>query len=74
MSHICPRDGCTRTVGDAYLMCPGDWRRVPSYLQRAVYVAYGRGAGLGSEALAAAQDAAIAAVNGKAATTKEKQP
>jgi hypothetical protein len=64
MSHECPRNGCTRTVGDQYLMCPGDWRRVAPPLQRAVYAAYKRGAGLGSDALLAAQDAAIRAVNG----------
>jgi hypothetical protein len=65
VSHQCPRKGCTRTVGDAYLMCGPDWRRVPARLQRAVYAAYGRGAGLGSDELAEAQDAAIRAANGE---------
>lgn len=66
MSHQCPRNGCTRTVGDTYLMCGPDWRRVPPELQRAVYAAYKRGAGLGSDELLAAQDAAIRAANGEA--------
>lgn len=65
MSHECPRNGCTRTVSDAYLMCSGDWRLVPVALQRAVYGAYRRGAGLGSDEPLAAQDAAIKAVNGE---------
>jgi hypothetical protein len=65
MSHQCPRNGCTRTVGDSYLMCPSDWRRVPPALQRAVYGAYRRSAGLGSDELLAAQDAATRAVNGE---------
>jgi hypothetical protein len=65
VSHQCPRNGCTETVGDSHLMCGPDWRRVPARLQRAVYAAYRRGAGLGSEELAAAQDAAIRSVNGE---------
>jgi hypothetical protein len=66
MSHQCPRNGCTRTVGDAYLMCDPHWRRVPPELQRAVYAAYKRGAGLGSAELLAAQVAAVSAANGEA--------
>lgn len=65
MSHECPRNGCTRTVGDQYLMCPADWRRVGPALQRAVYAVYRRGAGVGSDELLAAQEAAIAAVSGQ---------
>lgn len=64
MSHECPRNGCTRTVDDARLMCGPDGKLVPPALQRAVYAAYRRGAGLGSDELFAAQDAAIRAVNG----------
>lgn len=63
MSHKCPRRGCTRRVSDQYLMCGPHWRRVPEPLQEAVYAAYRHRLGLGSEELAAAQDAAIAAVN-----------
>ena len=48
MSHQCPRNGCTRTVGDRILMCGPDWKRVAPELQRAVYAAYRRGAGVGS--------------------------
>ena len=65
MSHQCPRNGCGRTVGDQFLFCGPDWRRIPPKLQRAVYAAYRRGAGLGSPELAEAQDAAIRAVNGE---------
>lgn len=65
MSHQCPRSGCRRTVGDRLLMCGGCWRLVPVPLQRAVYAAYKRGAGLGSPELIAAQDAAIRVVNGE---------
>ena len=64
MSHECPRNGCTRNVSDQFLMCGADWRLVPKPLQRAVYAAYRSGKGLGSPELAAAQDAAIRAVNG----------
>lgn len=67
MSHKCPREGCTRTVSDQYLMCGPDWRRVPAALQQAVYAAYRGGRGLGSDELAAAQDAAIKAVNARGA-------
>jgi len=63
MSHECPRKGCTRSVSDQFLMCGPDWRLVPPALQRGVYAAYKRGQGLGSQELAAAQDAVIAAVN-----------
>ena len=61
MSHTCPRRGCTRTVSDDRLMCGPDWWRVPKPLQASVYAAYKRGAGLGSEELRAAQDAAVQA-------------
>lgn len=64
MSHKCPRDGCTRTVRDEFLMCGPDWKLVPLALQRAVYAAYRRGKGLGSPELLNAQAAAIRAVNG----------
>lgn len=65
VTHECPRNGCTRRVGDSYLMCGPDWKRVPVPLQRAVYAAYKRGKGIGSPQLLAAQEAAIAAVNGE---------
>ena len=74
MSHKCPRNGCRRTVGDAYLMCGPDWKRVPAPLQRAVYAAYKRGAGLGSPELIAAQDAAIRAVNGEPEPAPKPSP
>jgi hypothetical protein len=64
MSHPCPRNGCTATVDDRYLMDSGCWRLVPAALQRAVYAAYKRGKGIGSPQLLAAQQAAIRSVNG----------
>jgi hypothetical protein len=63
MSHECPRNGCTRTVDDARLMCGPCWRLVPAPLQLAVYTAYRHGEGLYSAELLAAQHAAIRAVN-----------
>lgn len=65
MTHKCPADGCEKVLPDRLLLCADDWRRVAPALQRAVYAAYRRGAGLGSGELLAAQDAAIRAVNGE---------
>lgn len=62
-SHTCPVARCSTTVPDHLLMCGPHWRSVPLELQRAVYRAYRRGDGVGTEALADAQQAAIAAVN-----------
>ena len=75
MSHQCPRDGCTRVIGDdRRLMCGPDWKLVPAPLQSAVYRAYKRGAGLGSAALLAAQDAAIRYVNRESGPAPEPAP
>jgi hypothetical protein len=46
-------------------MCPPHWRLVPADLQRAVYAAYGYGAGLGTTDLALAQADAIRSVNAR---------
>jgi hypothetical protein len=71
MSHQCPVSACRWTLGDdSKLMCPKHWHMVPRPLQRAVYQAYGRGAGLGTTALICAQLAAIGAVNATLAGTR----
>jgi hypothetical protein len=62
VSHRCPRPGCPVTaVDDSRLMCRMCWALVPKPFQRAVNAAYDRGRGLGTPALRAAQQAAIAA-------------
>jgi hypothetical protein len=64
MTHHCPAVGCTVTdVPDTHLFCREDWPRVPKPLRQAVIRAYARGAGRGSPALLAAQQAAIRALN-----------
>jgi hypothetical protein len=70
MSHRCPGRGCKATVDDRQLMCGRHWHMVPKPLQLAVYRAYSRGRGLGTEALRHAQDAAIRSVNDKLAHTE----
>lgn len=68
--HQCPVTGSTQLLPSSKLMCLGHWRRVPKALQDAVYAAYDHGAGIGSEELYQAQDAAIAAVEAKLAGRK----
>lgn len=63
----CPIGGCTILVPPSKLMHLDHWRMVPKRLQDAVYAAYDHGAGIGSEELAMAQDAAIQAVEAKLA-------
>jgi hypothetical protein len=59
MSHACPGPGCKRNdIDDKYLMCATHWGQVPKPLQKAVWNAY-YGPGVGSQALRAAQLAAI---------------
>ena len=65
MSHRCPAVGCAVTCPSSMLMCRAHWRMVSGPLQQAVYRAYRRGLGIGTEELMQAQDAAIAAVNSK---------
>jgi hypothetical protein len=75
MTHNCPVSTCTVTgLPDSKLMCWQDWSKVPPALQRAVYRAYDKGRGLGSEALRAAQDAAIAAVERQLARPPKPSP
>jgi hypothetical protein len=57
--HKCPGPRCEKQMDDGYLMCPAHWYQVPKALRNAVWRAYNRGAGLGTDALAAAQRAAI---------------
>jgi excisionase family DNA binding protein len=72
-SHQCGRDGCTRQLPLRLLLCGGCWALVPKPLQRAVSAAYRGGAGLGSAELLAAQEAAIAAVNGEPETNSHHE-
>ena len=68
MSHRCPvkrNTPCTAIIKDGLLMCLPHWKLVPKELQGMVYDAYQGGAGVGTEDLRKAQDAAIAAVNRK---------
>jgi|HubBroStandDraft_6_1064221.scaffolds.fasta_scaffold91611_3 hypothetical protein len=75
MSHPCPRTGCPVTsVEDSKLMCRMCWSVVPKPLQRAVNAAYGRGRGLGSTALIAAQRSAIAAAERALGITRGAAP
>lgn len=63
MPHPCPIDNCSKLdLPDHLLMCAYHWRMVPKGLQRDVYAAYRRGAGLGTPELASAQGKAIHAV------------
>jgi hypothetical protein len=60
MTHACPGPECKRdNIPDEYLMCSTHWYQVPKPLQRAVWAAYNKGAGVGSPALRAAQLAAV---------------
>lgn len=65
--HQCPVSACRKLLPPSKLMCLGHWRMVPRAFQDAVYAAYDQGAGIGSEELAHAQDAAIQAVEAKIA-------
>jgi len=74
--HQCPVARCPRRVPNRLLMCGIHWRLCPPHLQRAVNAAYdhGRGLmpnGLPGPALAAAQVAAVRAVEARLA---EVQP
>jgi len=75
MTHRCPVSTCTVTdVPDSKLMCYPDWARVPGPLQQAVYRAYDKGRGVGTVALARAQETAIAAVERRLAEAPPPQP
>lgn len=74
MSHECPRNGCATFVSTGKLMCGPCWKLVPQALQRAVYRAWDRGQGAGSQAHRAAMAAAIRAVNGKPGQGPDQEP
>lgn len=38
--HTCLAIGCTRKVLDKYIMCMGDWSKVPPKIQDEVYAAW----------------------------------
>ncbi|MGH3184707.1 MAG: hypothetical protein ACRDOE_22755 [Streptosporangiaceae bacterium] len=59
----CPGPKCPGPAGASMLMCPAHWRQVPKPLRRAVWRAWRRGAGMGSQAHVAAMRAAIGAVS-----------
>lgn len=58
MSHRCPGPDCTAQVPDRMLACMPHWMQVPRPIQRAVYAAWNRGKGIGSdEHVVAVEDA-----------------
>lgn len=61
--HDCPIDGCTKRIPHAVLMCRHHWAKVPRQLQGAVYRAWARGRGAGTDAHTTAIAAAVAAVH-----------
>lgn len=61
MTHKCPGPGCAEEVDSSRLMCPRCWYQVPTPIRRAVYIAWGRGAGAGTPAHRAAIRLAVAA-------------
>lgn len=63
--HDCPIDGCQQRVPHARLMCHRHWSMVPSRLGRAVYEAWDRGRGRGTEEHESACERAIEAVHRK---------
>ena len=65
--HQCPVEGCRQLLPSSKLMCLDHWRMVSKPLQDAVYAAYDHGAGVGTDGLYQAQDAAIQAVERKLA-------
>lgn len=58
-AHSCPGPECDEMVARSMLACGPHWAQVPGPLKRAVYVAWDRGAGAGTEQHAAAMRAAI---------------
>jgi hypothetical protein len=63
MTHICPARRCGVELPDHLLMCAPHWRLVTPVYQRAVYLAYNHGAGVGTLGLYHAQVAAIRCAN-----------
>ena len=65
MTHRCPISTCPVKLPDHLLMCRPHWYQTPRDLRDAVWDAYQNGAGIGSDELAEAQLAAIAAVESR---------
>ncbi len=63
MTHQCPGPGCAKEVDSSMLMCPACWYQVPKPIRTAVWRAWRRGAGAGTQAHRAAMSAAITAVS-----------
>lgn len=56
--HACPN--CNRAgIPDELYVCAACWRKVPENLRVRLYTAYKRGRGLGTDALARAQQAVL---------------
>ena len=70
MNHTCPATGCKQQIGKQLLMCRPHWHQVPYLLRRDVVAAWNFGDGAGTDALLAAQQAAIGALNEKLAEVK----
>ena len=60
--HDCPGPLCGNQVDYGMLACPGHWYQIPPPIRSAVWRAWDRGAGAGSDAHTAAINAAIAAM------------
>jgi hypothetical protein len=62
MTHQCPGPLCDADIDPSRLMRPGHWAQVPKPVRRAVWIAWNRGAGVGTPAHRAAIRLAVAAV------------
>lgn len=59
MTHKCPAPECEKDVPADMLACRADWYRIPKPLRTAVWRAWERGAGAGSDEHTLALEAAI---------------
>jgi len=66
-THPCPVTKCPVPVPGRMLMCALHWRQVPARLRANVWAAWRNGAGAGTTVHYRAIEAAVAAVNAKAA-------
>ena len=48
LTHECPAVLCTEQIDPDMLLCPRHWYQVPGPLRRAVWIAWHRGAGVGT--------------------------
>jgi hypothetical protein len=74
VSHNCPVSVCPAVLDDDdKFLCWPHWSIVPAPLQRLVYAAYRRGHGRGTQKLADAQQAALAAVEDQLSSLTDPQ-